>query len=442
MQLWSRIFLPVFLCCLLSSLLAQNPEPKRQELDSAAYRLKIFEEKVLRAKGKPFSLNNTEKEALAKIRQLREKYPGHPRVEEMFERASKALMTSKGEMFDVTPEMRSFRDKGKKLIDVFHKIGAEEWKKVHEEYAAKEHTITAPFPQANPMESNVEEYTGRWIFLSGVQYPQNEFTMNGNQWLSVGNPATGYYYVRLSSREWKGGYAALKRYCREVGGSIPQEVEWFVLGQIDGVSLLVPEAGEQKMMDAQFGWTVKPQFIYVPGYVLAKANDNENGGTFTGEDRLEQLKNFMYSVNEIPTDVSPQKLAEIYITAIKERNYKLWSKCLDPERLKTPRATALANYHWDWHLTRWNTQYIDAKIEGEPQIRVIRGDDTTQDEEYFLNKEQREKLQKHAQPSVKEATIILRLIDDNGRQFRAPQKFYLIKYQDGPWYVEFPWLPN
>lgn len=417
--------------------------PKKQELSGAEHRLKEFEKKVERYKGKSFKLGFQEQETLKLILKLKEKYPTHPQVQDLSQRLNRAIMASKGEMMEVSASVVSFRDNSKKLIQSFWNIGKEEWEKAKFQIMSQDTTIVNPFPIYSPEETDVEDYQGRWVILEGIEYPRNEFKENGVQWLYVGKPNTGYYWIHLSGREWQGAYGALKRYMRHVSGDIPQEISWTVAGKITGCSMLIPEAGEQKIGSAYMGWTVEPEYILIPNYSLVRfVKEHKEGGIFSGEEKMEEIKQFMYSIREVPADIEPKKLAEIYITAIKERNYKLWLDCIDPERLKTPTAVSLANYHWERHLKVWNSLYVEAKVQDKIQIDVVQGEYLSPEERKILTQEQIDKILKHSKPLIQQATVMMVLFENEGKQNRLPQKFYLRRYQEGRWYVEVPWLPH
>ena len=173
---------------------AQPTGPTKKEISSAEYRLKLFEDRVNRAKGKPFAIGHTEKEALEQIKVLVGKYPDNPTVKALFERGKKALMASKGETSEISQEMTAYRDKAAQLIKKFNELSEQKWKELDSELAAKANTVRKPFPQENPEQTDVDEYVGRWIVLEGVRYPMNEFEHQGTRWVYVGKPSTGYYY--------------------------------------------------------------------------------------------------------------------------------------------------------------------------------------------------------------------------------------------------------
>ncbi|NLD95820.1 MAG: hypothetical protein GX635_01770, partial [Synergistaceae bacterium] len=68
-----------------------------------------------RFRGQSFRLGFEDNEALKRIRDLKEKYPEDPAVEDLYQRARMALMKSKGDFMEITPEMLSFRENEQRL---------------------------------------------------------------------------------------------------------------------------------------------------------------------------------------------------------------------------------------------------------------------------------------------------------------------------------------
>ncbi|HOO86793.1 MAG TPA: hypothetical protein PK442_03750, partial [Synergistales bacterium] len=73
-----------------------TPAPKN-EVTRAEFFLKKFEDRVNRFRGQSFRLGFEDNEALKRIRDLKEKYPEDPAVEDLYQRARMALMKSKGD---------------------------------------------------------------------------------------------------------------------------------------------------------------------------------------------------------------------------------------------------------------------------------------------------------------------------------------------------------
>jgi len=213
--------------------------------------------------------------------------------------------------------------------------------------------------------------------------------------------------------------------------------EWTVLGRITGVTAEIPSAGEEKVGSLQFGWIVQPIALQVPGHVVA-FHDAEapSSGRFAGEEKAMAAKAAWFTVKEIPADVTPERLMEIFMTAIKEKNYDLYVQCVNPDYVKTPIGTDLLKYHWDLHQSRFHNEYVHATF-SKATYRVIKGFDSGDElNDFFLDDAQKAKLVKAGGTKVEEATVESRAIDENGKQLGSPHPHRLIRTGGGRWYVQ------
>lgn len=430
-------------CCWAAMCLAGAPPraadkdgPSKLELSGAEHRLAGFEEKVRRMRGQPFPLGAIENEALNRIKALTEKYPDDPKVKELFERARKAVIASQGETVEIQPGAASFRENAKKLSELFAAEGEKQFQAFKEKALAEKNAIANAFPPPDPAKVDIDDYVGRTVVLPDFKYPDNEFTYMTSQYCFVGSAVRGYYYVELGNRAWVGAREAVRRYTRALGVEIPQAVSWTLAGTITGVHLLVPQAGEEKTLNAYLGWLVEPKAIYVPGYTFALADAKlELGGTWAGEDRVEETKSATYTVREIPPDVTPDRLVAIFATAIMERNYKLYLDCIDPDRRKTPKALSRINYHWDLHQQRFAKFYVKITVE-KPKVWTVEGYDA--DDKFtttFLTKEEREKIAATAKPLVEAAEVRSKAYDERGLQYGSPKPHFLKRVAKKRWYI-------
>ena len=442
MDVGTRWLAGLLCCCVVSAagwgLAAGKDGPRRLELDGAEHRLEKFEGRVTRMRGQPFPLGFTEKDALKRIRALHEKFPDHPKVKELFERARKAIIASKGETVEVRPEAAAFRQNTQKLIAMFAKEAETAFDAFRKKALAEKNAIEKAFPAPDPMKVDLDDYIGRTVVLDRFQYPDNEFTVMSNQYCFVGSGARGYYYVQLNNRAWVGTREAVRRYTRAVGVEIPQEVGWTLVGKITGAHFLVPAAGKsaRKVMTAHLGWLVEPVGLYVPGYTFAEARPElELGAQFAGEERAEAIKSTMYTVKEIPPNVSPQRLVQIFAAAIMEKNHKLYLECIDPNRRKTPRGVSRINYHWDLHQKRFATLYVKIEV-GKATVRVIKGfDPESKLDIIFLTPEERKKIAATSEPLVEEAEVKSKAYDERGRQYGSPKPHFLRRVAKKRWYI-------
>jgi hypothetical protein len=440
----TSILLVVLLLALASAAWAGEAEgPSRQALDGANHYLKNFEDTVQRARGKPFKLNYTAQEALKRIKALHEQFPDHPQVKDMVERARKAYLASQGDTVEITEEMLAYRTIGDKLRQRFAAEAEKEWAKLMAEIKASKDPILKAFPRPDPDRVMYTELQDRWLVCDGFAYPMNEFSQFGRQYLHLGKPSTGFYFYDLSSPAWGGAYEAVRRYRREVGGDLPEDLTWTVAGKIKGAARLIPEGGKEKVQKSQMGWLVEPLAIYIPGYTMTRYDpEDEVGGRFVGEDQVEQIKGDMYTVTSVPDDATPEEVARAYITAIKEKNFPLFLKLIDPARLKTPTALSRAEYHWELHQHRWHTYYAHAEL-GEAQIEVLKGFDPGGDAgSWLLDEKQKAEIEKHAEELLELATIWVKFYDERGRQVGQPWPFFLRRYGKNRWVAQSPSMPN
>jgi hypothetical protein len=411
---------------------AQKAPPN--DVTKAEHYLKKLEDHARRARGAAFKPGYEDNEALKRIKELKEKYPEDPAVEALFVRARTALMGSKGDFLEITPEMLRYRDQERKIVELFTKAATDQiqaWKK-----RAGTKLLAQALPAPGFREAAGRGMPGKYVVLDKLEYPANQFTDLGREFVSWGTPARGMYYVQLDTPSWRGAYEALKRYRRLVNAGLAEGTPFSVAGRIEGAELAVPEAGKKRLGGAFWGWVVVPEAIWVDGLALAVADRNaELGGRFAGEERMEEIKGPLYSVRSIPPDVTPERLVEIFATAIKEKNLKLYLDCIDPKRLEGPRAKSLAMYHWDWHQVRFRDFYVHTTVE-KVEKTVVKGYDAGNDlESFFLTDEQKAQAKKISEPSVERATVTTKAWDERGRQYGSPKPHELIRRGGGRWYV-------
>jgi hypothetical protein len=427
----------------LSALAVQKKGPSKLELDGAEHRLKKFEQTVEKSRGKPFKLRYVEQEALRRIKALHEAYPNHPQVKDMVSRARKALIASKGKNLEITEEMLAYRMQTKRMIEKFSGFAEVEWNHLLDEIKSAENPIMKAFPRPSPRKVSLLDLKERWFVCDKFVYPANEFSQNGRQYVYVGKPSTGFYFFDLNSPAWGGAYEAVRRFRHQISGDLPEGMKWTVVGKISGIERLIPEGGKEKVRKSQMGWLVEPVAIYIPGYTLTRYDPkSEIGGHFSAEDQMEKIKNSLFTVTSVPREAGPGEVARAYVTAIKEKNSKLWFDLIDPARLKTPNAISRAWYHWELHQHRWKKYFVHAEF-SEPEIEVLKGFDDSNDlESWLLTDTDKSKIKKHEDPLLERATIWVRFYDERGRQVGSPSPFFLRRYDKKRWFSEKPAMPN
>lgn len=406
------------------------------EVKRASHFVEKFEKKVARAQGKPFPLGYEEKEAMSRVRALKTAHPTDPAVEKLFQRVKKCVMASKGGFITITPEMLAYRENEQKLAQKVGKIADQEWSDRLKALTDSGELILKPFPAPDPMDCDPDKVIGKRVLIQDFAYPRNEFTDIGGQFCFAGSAMKGFYFFKLSCRSWLGVYEALKRYRRAVSSDIGEK--WTVLGRVENVNLLIPQAGEEKTMSAWFGWLVIPEAIYIPGRLLTMVDlESELAGEFAGESRIEELKSEFYTYKSIPDGVEPTELVRILATVVKERNYKLYLECIDPARRATPKAIQRLRYFYDNNLERYRRWYVHVDPFKCSKIRAIKGGEVESgsDEEFFLDEEQKRKIKEHSGQSVEEAIVTIRTYDEKGKQTSYPKKVVLRRYDGKRWYV-------
>ena len=124
------------------------------------------------------------------------------------------------------------------------------------------------------------------------------------------------------------------------------------------------------------------------------------------------------------------------MTAIKEKNYKLYCACINPKRLDGDYAKDSVMYHWDLHQERFHGEYVHATF-GKAKITVVKGfDDGNKLENFFLDESEKAQIRKMSGDKVEEAVVESRAIDKNGKQLGTPHPHRLKRVNGGRWYVE------
>lgn len=414
--------------------------PSRQALSAAEHYVEQLEQAVERNRGKPFEPRRYGEGAMTRVAALHKSYPDHPKVKELFERVRQALKASRGDVFEITPAMLAYKTREQELSDQIGAIARAEWQAYIERLEASGRLLGGPFPAADPAERGAaERMLMRKVVLDGFQYPLNEFTNSGEQHCFVGDAARGYYFVELSGRAWIGAYEALKRYRREVKDTLPER--WTLSGTITGSNVLVPRAGEAGAgAVARFGWLVEPEAIYVDGQVLARFDrGHEHGGSFAGEDRLAAIKGPLLTVTEVPDDVDPGRLVEIFATSIKEKNWALYIDCIDPGiKGAGPRSVGRMRSHFEINIRRFHETYVHVDPYEVGTIEVVKGERLEGKDDLeglFLDEQDRKELVERADDLIEHIGVWIRMFDDKGKQVGPPKEVILRRYKRGRWHV-------
>jgi len=424
--------------CFLALLLSAGPvfaaaaTAPVDDVNKANIFLNSFEKEVERAQGADSGRYYNKQEALSRVKRLSEQYPDDPKVQAMVRRASVILMKSKGDYMEITPDMLAYKRNEAELRERFRSLNQSAWA----EQIRQKSPMTKVFPAAEPESVDVRDYIDKHVLLEDVRYPANEFVGATGEYIYVGKPSSGYYFVSMQGRHWAGPYEAIRRYRSMVDASLGDNIKFSVLGRITGLVMESPDASDDKRTPVAWGWVVEPEMLYAGERVLAMYDArHENSGFFFGEEQVEGIKESWYTVKSIPDDVGPKRLMEIFATAIKEKNYKLYQQCISPVRGDTDVGRSLERYHWDLHQARFQNEYVHAVFD-EPQITVLKGFDEGNDlESYFLNASQREQLHKMSGEREEMAIVMSRAYEENGRQRGSRNRHELRRKGNGRWYV-------
>jgi hypothetical protein len=176
---------------------AKSAAERRHE---GGHYLRKLEDHARRARGAAFKPGYEDNEALKRIKELKEKYPDDPAVEALFARARTALMGSKGDFIEITPEMLRYRDQEKKIVELFSKEAVAQIAAWKAKASAGGKLLAQALPAPGLREPAAAGMPGKYVVLDKVEYPANQFTDLGREYLSWGTPARGLYYVSSTLR--------------------------------------------------------------------------------------------------------------------------------------------------------------------------------------------------------------------------------------------------
>ena len=414
---------------------AQDEAALKRQIGYADYYVREFEKEVARQRGGEKMVWRNQRTALEKVRDLKMQYPDDPRVEALFLRVKSALKRSKGDFTDIQAEWMQYLQNEDQLRQLISKLGEEEWQRIIESH--REGIISKAYPTPDSAEVSLDDLKGKYVLLTDVEYPANQFYGVTSEFIGCGKPSSGFWFIDLAGRDWLGPYEAAKRYRRLVDSSLQDVRKWTVLAEIVSITAENPLGGEDSPGASYFGWIVKPVALKVPGHLVAvRDKDAASSGRFIGEEKVEAVKEKWYTVKEIPQDVTPDRLMEIFMTAIKEKNRDLYLQCIDPETVGGKYSEdEVKNYFWDLHQERFHGEYVHATF-SKPKITVQKGFDRKDElQNFFLDDDDRDTLEKIGGEKVEEAVVESIAYDKNGKQLGTPHPHRLRRKGGGRWYV-------
>ena len=404
-------------------------------ISQASYYLEQYEKEVARAQGAANYVFQSKDDALGRIKVLKEFAPDNPEVNELYERARACVKGGAGNITTVENSMTAYLENEEKIRKHFSDASEKAWNELLS--ANSENRLEQVYPTPDTQQVLLDDVEGKLLVLENVRYPDNQFVGTTGEYIFCGKRSEGMYFVNIGGREWLGPYEAVKRYRRQVDTTLNEVKEWTILGKITDLACEIPDAGESKAMAPVMAWEVEPLALYVPGHIMAVYDENgEHTGRFVDEDQVAALKDATYTVKEVPEDVTPERLVEIFMYAIKEKNFDLFKACIDPKRAESPVQLELLNYHWDLHQERFHGEYIHANIlEDKTEIKVAGGFDDNSIDNFFLAEEDVKQLKAAAGDKVEEAYVRTAAIYKNGKQLGTPSTHILKRTNGGRWYI-------
>lgn len=412
-----------------------NESNLTMRIQQAEIYLKEFEAEVKRANGASGTFRSKE-DALSRIRILSEFAPQDPRVKDLFDRAKNCIMGAAGGSAPITEDMLLYLKNEENIRALYAQKSEDAWKALTAAYADR--MLSPLFPAPDVTSDDVSGLIGKYVILDEVRYPMNQFMGVTGEFIYVGQRSTGMYFVKIDTRKWLGPYEAVKRYRRLVDTTMKDVDCWTVLGEITGITMEVPEAGEKKAGGPVYAPVVEPIALYVPGHVLGVySEDREKSGSFAGEDEVSAIKESWFTVRSVPEDVTPERLVEIFRQAIKEKNYGLYLDCVQPERRQNPIQESLLLYYWDLHQERFHGEYVHAEVQpDETKITVVQGyNDAGGLDSFFLSADEQKSIAERYGDKVEYASVQTVAYDRNGKQLGSPNRRNLIRTNGGRWYI-------
>ena len=405
-------------------------------ISQAVHYLEEYEKEVARAQGAADQTFRNKDDALGRIKMLVEFAPDDERVKDLFARAKACVKGGAGKLVTVDESMLCYLVNEEKLRKHFADASEAAWNDFLS--ANSENRLEKIFPVPDFKKHTIDDMKDKIVVLDNIRYPDNQFDGADAEYIWSGTRSDGMYFLKIDGREWLGPYEAVKRYRRQVDTTLLDVKEWTVIGKISGITCDIPDANENKVSGPVMAWVVEPLALYVPGHIMAVFDENgDHTGRFIDEEKLASLKDAFYTVKSIPDDVTPERLVEIFMYAIKEKNYKLYLDCISPSRQTNPVQQSLLNYHWDLHQERFHGEYVHADINKDKTvIRVIHGYDDKGIDSFFLDDEEQEKIKQAYGEKEEEAIVQTAAFDRNGKQIGSPASHILRRIGNGRWYIE------
>ena len=404
-------------------------------ITQATHYLEEYEKEVARAQGAAGYVFRNKEDALGRIKMLMEFDSNDERILNLYDRAKNCVKGGAGNIVIVDPSYLVYLENEESLRSHYAEVSEKAWKDILD--ANKENVLERIFPTPDLKKYTIDDMKDKIVILDDVRYPENQFYGALGEFIWCGTRSDGMYFIRIDGREWLGPYEAVKRYRRQVDTTMMEVKSWSVIGKITDIAFESPDASETQITPPMMAWEIQPIALYVPGHIMGVYDENgEHTGKFIDEEKLDALKDSFYTIKEIPDDVTPERLVEIYMTAIKEKNYPLYLDCIDPERSKDPTQLANILYHWDLHQERFHGEYVQGIVDPEKTVvKVVQGYDENSIDTFFLDEDEQKKIKEAYGERIEEAVVQTTAIDKNGKQIGSPANHTLKRVGDGSWYI-------
>ncbi len=400
----------------------------RAEVTRVRYELSKVEQKLKDASGLPIELSQYDLKAFDLVKEISQKDPENPDVIQLVEEAKGFYNRAKGNRLEITEEMVAYRRKQGDLVQAIGEQADRSWNEMADTLSRSNEFIPQPFPVQISPDINLDSVVNKSVILPQVDWESALFVQLGGNWLAAGDEAQGYYFIDGSCPEYNQLYAAIQRYRDQIKNQISSQ--WTIAGVIEGPAMLAPQCTNERAGTPSIGWRVRPTAIHIPGCVTAMLDtDSQNSARFIGEELLSQLR--QYSVVNIPEQVEPADLIEIFIVALKEKNWDLHLECIEPSLRSHPGQIQSLKYNWDVQQKGLENYHCHAMPTHVSEIKTTQGNVNQDLEDFFGDGVNRSP----ARAMNERVVVSVALFTEQGIQSVRPRYVTLERKNQGRWYI-------
>lgn len=133
----------------------------------------------------------------------------------------------------------------------------------------------------------------------------------------------------------------------------------------------------------------------------------------------------LYTVKQLPDEYSPETLLDVFVTAIKEKNYELYLSCIHPDEKRTVVQKNWLQRKWDIFQRRFTRDIVEVRINTKDEIRIIQGGASSEEKsllEQFVDSDEVDDITDDGLPRSELLTLWLKLYDETGRirEYKKP----------------------